>query len=146
MCLREVELNWPFIMGLPLSLFFFFPRHNHYCSFSFTLSIPFFPFLSCFLLCCLHGGLLFFPSPLDVISKTRSPWQQLVTSSSPTLVFDGCFYFLRVSQCTPTSLADCQVTCSAHRGTMLPSVGSVCLHTSRRHWKKRDKHLLHLFP
>lgn len=34
-----------------------------------------------------------FPLPLDVISKTRSPWQQLVTSSSPTLVFDGCFYF-----------------------------------------------------
>lgn len=50
------------------------------------------PFLSHFLFCCLCDWLPF-PSPLDVISKTRSPWQQLVTSSSPTLVFDGCFYF-----------------------------------------------------
>lgn len=35
------------------------------------------------------------------------------------------------SPLTPTSLADCQVTCSAQEGTMLPSVGSMCLHTTR---------------
>lgn len=70
------------------------------------------------------------PSPSDVISKSRSPWQQLVTSSSPTLVFDGCFYFGRFVRCTRTSLARRQVTCCVEGGTMLPSVGSVCLHTA----------------
>lgn len=74
-------------------------------------------------------------SPSDVISKTRSPWQQLVTSSSPTLVFDGCFYFWGFFRCTPTSLADCHVTYAGEEVTMLPSVGSMCFHTATRHWK-----------
>lgn len=39
------------------------------------------------------------------------------------------FLFWRVCRCTRTSLAVCQVTCSGDEGTMLPSVGSVCLHT-----------------
>lgn len=119
------------------SLFFSFPDITITAPFpSPSLYPPFHSSLVFSSAVCTAGS--FFPSPLDVISKTRSPWQQLVTSSSPTLVFDGCFYFLRVFQNTPTSLADCQVTCSAHRGTMLPSVGSVCLHTSKRHWKKRQ--------
>lgn len=39
------------------------------------------------------------------------------------------FLFWRVCRCTLTSLAVCRVTCSGDEGTMLPSVGSVCLHT-----------------
>lgn len=84
--------------------------------------------LSHFLLRSLQGSLLF-PLPLDVISKSRSPWQQLVTSSSPTLCVWWLFLFWRVRRCARTSLADRQVTCSGDEGTMLPSVGSVCLHT-----------------
>lgn len=51
----------------------------------------------------------------DVISKSRSPWQQLVTSSSPTLLFDGCFLFWRVCRSARTSLALRQLTCSGGR-------------------------------
>lgn len=40
------------------------------------------------------------------------------------------FLFWRVCRCTHTSLADRQVTCSGDEGTMLPSVGSMCLHTA----------------
>lgn len=71
-----------------------------------------------------------FSVPFDVIAKSRSPWQQLVTSSSPTLSFDGCFYFGGLLDVARTSLAEHQVTCSGGGGTMLPSVGSKCLHTA----------------
>lgn len=94
----------------------------------------------CFLLSPLHLPFSFhsalynthsrFPVPFDVIAKTRSPWQQLVTSSSPTLSFDGCFYFGGLVDVARTSLAEHQVTCSGGGGTMLPSVGSKCLHTA----------------
>lgn len=40
------------------------------------------------------------------------------------------FLFWRVCQCSRTSLADRQITCSGEEGTMLPSVGSTCLHTA----------------
>lgn len=46
------------------------------------------------------------------------------------------FLFWRVCQCTRTSLADRQVTCSGEEGTMLPSVGSMSLHTG----SNADKH------
>lgn len=39
------------------------------------------------------------------------------------------FLFWRVCRCTHTSVANRQVTCSGAEGTMLPSVGSMCLHT-----------------
>lgn len=76
----------------------------------------------------LHEVCSCFPVPSDVIAKTRSPWQQLVTSSSPTLSFDGCFYFGGLVDVARTSLAEHQVTCSGAEGTMLPSVGSRSLH------------------
>lgn len=77
----------------------------------------------------LHEALSCFPVTLDVIAKTTSPWQQLVTSSSPTLSFDGCFYFGGLVDVARTSLVE-RITCSGGEGTMLPSVGSKCLHTA----------------
>lgn len=81
--LGDIELTLNYKVTSPLSLF---PHStlvllNLLLLFSFPFSPPPSTQLAPFLL------------PLDVISKTRSPWQQLVTSSSPTLAFDGCFYF-----------------------------------------------------
>lgn len=110
-------LNWPYITW---SLTSFSPLPS-----SFT------PFISPRLSfhSALHEALSCFPVPLDVIAKTTSPWQQLVTSSSPTLSFDGCFYFGGLVDVARTSLVE-QITCSGGEGTMLPSVGSKCLHTA----------------
>ena len=68
---------------------------QHQCSFSVSPVMSSSPPLSFLIFSSrlYKAGSFFFPLPLDVISKTRSPWQQLVTSSSPTLAFDGCFYF-----------------------------------------------------
>lgn len=79
-----------------------------------------------------------FPVTVHFASQTRSLWQQLVTSSSPTLVVDGCFYFTGFVNVPKTSLADPQVNCPKEQGTMLPSVGSV--HCSQRATTKSIQH------
>lgn len=88
------------------------------------------PFLSHFLLCSLYGWLLF------LFTDRRYLKDQITMATiSHIVIAHTCiwwlFLFWRVSQCAHTSLADCQVTCSGEEGTMLPSVGSMCLHRAR---------------
>ena len=122
-------LNWPYIISMTsllsllphgtLVLLFFHPLHLLLSS----------PFLSHFLLCSLYGSLLF------PFTDRRYLKDQITMATISHIVFaHTCiwwlFLFWRVSWCVCTSLADRQVTCSGEEGTMLPSVGSMCLHTA----------------
>lgn len=112
-------LNWLCIIGSLLS--FLLSHMEHKCSFSFTLSPP-------------HPASFHF-SALSLSLTVRRYLKDQITMAtiSHIVIAHTCiwwlFLFCRVCRCTHTSLAVCQVTCSDDEGTMLPSVGSKCLHT-----------------